>query len=68
MLTKFEKFNYSEYHGHDKIDYPSILWYFHNGEHGYKHCKGGKLNPYKVTHYKNYHGIDKKYARGHGWG
>jgi len=58
--------NYKLIHGHDRVKINSIEWYFHNYEHGYKHCTGGAKNPYTVDHFGKMHGIDKQYARGHG--
>jgi len=73
----YEAINYQNIHGHDRVKSNSIEWYFHNYErepgqkNGYKHCKGGKQNPYSLDHYKLPNGdiihvIDKEYARGHG--
>jgi len=61
-----EQFDYKKEHGHDRVPVGSTEWYFHNYEHGYKHCSGGEKNPYKLVHTKNGHEIDKEYARGHG--
>jgi hypothetical protein len=64
-----QSFNYKKEHGHDRCQVGSVPWYFHNYEHGYKHCSGGNANPYNVKHWENnpnIHAIDKEYARGHG--
>jgi len=73
MKTKFiiqkylnELYDYKKKHGHDKTKVGLVLWYFHNYEHGYKHCKGPISNAYEVEHYKNIHIINKEYAKGHG--
>lgn len=65
-LILTEQFDYKKEHGHDKVEIGSVLWYFHNREHGYKHCKGGEKNPYEIFHISGKHGIDKVFARGHG--
>ncbi len=61
-----ELYDYNKNHGHDRTEVGSILWHFHNYEHGYKHCKGGEINAYKIEHYNEIHIINKQYARGHG--
>jgi len=61
-------YDYMKDHGHERAKVNSVIWYFHNYEHGYKHCKGGMKNPYEIEHYKNIHIINKQYARGHGQG
>ena len=65
-LKYIQEFPYVDYHGHDKVKINSVLWYFHNYEHGYKHCIGGQKNNYKIEHLNRKHAIDKEYARGHG--
>jgi hypothetical protein len=65
-LDFIQEFDYVKIHGHEKCKINSVLWYFHNYEHGYKHCKGGLKNPYKIEHFKGKHIIDKEFARGHG--
>jgi hypothetical protein len=59
--AKYEK------HGHKRSKTGSIDWFFHNYEHGYKHCS----NDYDIKHLiiddKIKHGINKKYAIGHGY-
>jgi len=62
----YEQINYKEIHGHDRVESNTVEWYFHNYEHGYKHCIGSEKNPYKIKHINGKHGINKKYARGHG--
>ncbi len=61
-----ERFDYAKHHGHEKVKVGSILWYFHNYEHGYKHCEGAKSNPYVIEHHNNFHIISSQYAMGHG--
>jgi len=67
-----EGLDYKKLHGHNRVKVGSILWYFHNYEHGYKHCVGGDANPYEVDHHtlksgKIVHVINTEYARGHGY-
>ena len=71
MITEYlmyiqERYDYTKEHGHDLNEIGSILWHFHNKEHGYKHCKGPPSNPYKIEHHGKIHIISKQYARGHG--
>lgn len=71
MITEYlsylqDQYDYKKEHGHDRVKINSVLWYFHNYEHGYKHCKGGKKNPYEIGHHGRTHTISKQYARGHG--
>ncbi|MEE9574176.1 MAG: hypothetical protein V3W20_14065 [Candidatus Neomarinimicrobiota bacterium] len=61
-----ELYDYSKNHGHDKVETNTILWFFHNYEHGYEHCKGPASNPYEIEHHKNIHIISKEYGKGHG--
>jgi len=63
-----EQLDYNIIHGHERSEVGSIEWFFHNYEHGYKHCKGGKANPYEIVHrdIDNKHSINKEFARGHG--
>ena len=55
-----------EKHKHSTPQVGSIEWFFHNQEHELNHCEGGPNNPYKIKHMGNKHGINKRYARGHG--
>ena len=60
-------FDYVKEHGHERVGVGSVEWFFHNYEHGYKHCSGGDANPYELKHWNGKgHVIDKEYARGHG--
>jgi len=61
-----ERYDYVKEHGHDKCETNSILWHFHNYEHGYKHCEGPSSNPYEIEHHGKIHIISTQYARGHG--
>ncbi len=61
-----EKYDYVKNHGHNICKIDSVERYFHNFEHGYKHCKGGAKNPYIVEHHGKGHIISTQYARGHG--
>jgi len=68
-----EEVDYKKLHGHDRVEIGSNQWFFHNYEHGYKHCVGGEINPYEVDHHtmpsangKIIHVINSEYARGHG--
>ena len=61
-----EGYDYVKKHGHNRCKINSICWYFHNYEHGYKHCKGAPSNPYEIKHHNKIHIINKQYGRGHG--
>jgi ubiquinone/menaquinone biosynthesis C-methylase UbiE len=64
------RYDYEGKHGHDKCKVNAVLWFFHNYEHGYKHCKGPKTNSWIIKHVKVNkklrHVITSEYARGHG--
>ena len=70
MITKYlkfiQEFDYVKKHGHERAKINSIIWYFHNYEHGYKHCVGSLKNNYRIEHFNGEHIINKEYARGHG--